>query len=194
MPGISQRQVRCSWDTILTPRSIQESGWFSGIQTRTLGRTPDKSSLRGNEGRELSDDRGVNHIHHTSINPHTAIIGFLTTFKRTQIIQTKCGGEWHENLDTQHEGLDGARHWQCTLAVMTHHIVSIPSQSADIALHREHGPPFQPHTDDVHSADNDTISAMTPWHRVNKEYCRESVSSGHSLESPEDLTDQLKWR
>ena len=67
-------------------------------------------SLRGNEGRESSGDRGVNHIHHTSINPHTAIIGFLTTFKRTQIIQTKCGGEWHENLDTQHEGLDGARH------------------------------------------------------------------------------------
>ena len=99
-----------SWDTILTPRSIQESGWFSGIQTRTLGRTPDKFNLRGNEGRESSDDRGVNHIHHTSINPHTAIIGFLTTFKRTQIIQTKCGGEWHENLDTQHEGLDGARH------------------------------------------------------------------------------------
>ena len=70
--------------------------------------------LRGNGGRESSDDRGVNHIHHTSINPHTAIIGFLTTFKRTQIIQTTCDGEWHENLDTQHEGLGGARHWQCT--------------------------------------------------------------------------------
>ena len=112
IPGIPQRQVRCSWDTILTPRSIQESGWFSGIQTRTLVRTPDtdRLTLRGNEGRESSDDRGVSHIHHTSINPHTAIIGFLTTFKRTQIIQTTCDGEWHENLDTQHEGLGGARH------------------------------------------------------------------------------------
>ena len=36
-------------------------------------------TLRGNEGKESSDDRGVNHIHHTSINPHTAIISLLTT-------------------------------------------------------------------------------------------------------------------
>ena len=65
-----------SWDTILTPRSIQESGWFSGIQTRTLVRTPDtdRLTLRGNVDRDSSDDRGVSHIHHTSINPHTAIV------------------------------------------------------------------------------------------------------------------------
>ena len=44
-------------------------------------RTPDtdRLKLRGNEGRESSGDRGVNHIHHTSINPHTAIISLLTT-------------------------------------------------------------------------------------------------------------------
>ena len=36
-------------------------------------------SLRGNEGRESSGDRGVNHIHHTPVNPHTAIISLLTT-------------------------------------------------------------------------------------------------------------------
>ena len=39
-------------------------------------RTPDtdRLTLRGNVDRESSDDRGVNHIHHTSINPHTAIV------------------------------------------------------------------------------------------------------------------------
>ena len=36
-------------------------------------------TLRGNEGRESSGDRGVNHIHHTSINPYTALNSVLTT-------------------------------------------------------------------------------------------------------------------
>ena len=44
---------------------------------------------------------------------------------------------------------------QCTQTVMTQHIVSIMPQSTDIASHGEPGPPFRPHTDDVHLADDD---------------------------------------
>ncbi len=43
---------------------------------------------------------------------------------------------------------------------------------------------MKPHTDDVHLADNGTMSAMTPWHSVNKEYGHDSGNSGHSLGSP----------
>ena len=47
---------------------------------------------------------------------------------------------------------------QCTQTVMTQHIVSIMSQSADRAPHAEPALPFRPHTDDVHLADDGTMS------------------------------------
>ena len=80
---------------------IQESGLFSGIQTNQdtcedIGhRINSRFTLRSNEGRESSGDRGVNHIHHTSINPHTALISLLT------IDSTSNNEENYEGLRTE---------------------------------------------------------------------------------------------